>query len=165
MGSVVPNSSVPSKNEMSNFRRGQLLVHAFVNYQGEHNLLCPVKNLKNFLHTSGKINLSAILVNPRTMAPCSKVRISQMIRRVVKLSQPEIFKGHDLWNTLRCKPFLMTCLWQTSRRLDSGGQIGWSRRNTCSLVQTSTARCRIGEGSTGLGSCGMEGSLLDNINW
>ena len=94
---LYPNPQFLAKNETSKFRRGPLLIHAFLNSQGEHNSLCPVKNLKNFLHASRKVNLSALFFNPRTMAPCSKVRISQMIRRVVKLSQPEIYsKAHDL---------------------------------------------------------------------
>ena len=92
-----PNPQFLAKNESAAFRRGPILIHAFKNAQGVHHDLCPVRTLKQFLTASRGFNSNSLFFNPRTFNPCSKARLSQMIRRVVKWSQPNIYaRAHDL---------------------------------------------------------------------
>ena len=38
-----------------------------------------------------------LVCEPRTLVPCSRAKVSQLIRRVVKLSQPGVYaRAHDL---------------------------------------------------------------------
>ena len=92
-----PNPQFLAKNETASFRRGPILINAFKTNPNTHHLLCPVNALRTFLSASKGLNLPTLFFNPRTHAPCTKARISQLIRRVVKLSQPGIYaRAHDL---------------------------------------------------------------------
>ena len=92
-----PNPQFLAKNETATFRRGPILINAFKNASNNHHALCPVNALRTFLAASRGLNINTLFFNPRTHAPCSKARISQLIRRVVKLSQPGIYaRAHDL---------------------------------------------------------------------
>ena len=94
---IHPNPQFLAKNETAAFRRGPLMINAFKDSAGEHHPLCPVAALKLYLRSSRHANTSSLFVNPRTLVPCSKARISQLIRRVVKFSQPGIYaRAHDL---------------------------------------------------------------------
>ena len=76
---------------------GSLLSNSFKNDQGEHHPLCPVDALRKYIRASRHANTSSLFVNPRTLLPCTRARISQLIRRVVKYSQPGIYaRAHDL---------------------------------------------------------------------
>ena len=92
-----PNPQFLAKNETASFRRGPLLINAFKNTQGEHHPLCPVMCLKQYLRVSRHVRSASLFVNPRTLVPCTKARISQLIRRIVKWSQPGVYaRAHDL---------------------------------------------------------------------
>ena len=94
---IHPNPHFLAKNETSAQRRGPLLINAFKNDNGEHHPLCPVDSLKKYLRTSRHANTSSLFVNPRTLIPCTRARVSQLIRRVVKFSQPGVYaRAHDL---------------------------------------------------------------------
>ena len=84
---IHPNHQFLAKNETAAFRRWPLMINAFKDSAGEHHLLCPVADL----------NTSSLFINPWTLVPCSKSRISQLIRWVVMFSQPGIYaRAHDL---------------------------------------------------------------------
>ena len=86
-----------TKNELSSFRRGPILINAFRISSYEHHALCPVDTLRRFLTASRGLNISSLFFNPRTLVPCTKARLSYLIRHVVKLSQPGIYaRAHDL---------------------------------------------------------------------
>ena len=94
---IHPNPQFLAKNESSSFRRGPILINAFMNSSNEHHALCPVDTLRKFLAASRGLNISSLFFNPRTLVPCTKARISYLIRHVVKLSQPGIYaRAHDL---------------------------------------------------------------------
>ena len=94
---IHPNPQFLAKNETASFRRGPILINAFKINSTTHHVLCPVNALRIFLNASRGLNLTALFFNPRTHAPCTKARISQLIRRVVKLSQPGMYaRAHDL---------------------------------------------------------------------
>ena len=94
---IHPNPQFLAKNETAAFRRDTLVIHSFKNADGEHHSLCPVNALRLYLRSSRHVRTSSLFVNPRTLVPCTKARISQLIRRVVKLSQPNVYaRAHDL---------------------------------------------------------------------
>ena len=104
---LFPNPQFLAKNETASFRRSPLLIHAFKNARGEHHPLCPVWSLKLYLRQSRHVRTASLFVNPRTLAPCTKARVSQLIRRVVKLSQPGIYaRAHDLRKFATVQAFL-----------------------------------------------------------
>ena len=57
--------------------------------------MCPVNALRLYLRSSWHIRTSSLFVNPRTLVPCPRARISHLIRRVVNLSQPNVYAMAD----------------------------------------------------------------------
>ena len=124
---IHPNPQFLAKNETASFRRGPILIHAFKNNANDHHVLCPVKALRTFITASRGLNINSQFFNPRTHAPCSKARISQLIRRVVKLSQPGIYaRAHDLRKFATVQAFFAnmslediwsTGFWQSNRTI------------------------------------------------
>ena len=97
VGCVFTQTLNLAKNETSAQRCGPLLINAFKDDNGEHHPLCPVLSLKLYLRASRHANTASLFINPRTLIPCTKARVSQLIRRVVKLSQPGVYaRAHDL---------------------------------------------------------------------
>ena len=94
---IHPNPQFLAKNESSSFRRGPIMINTFKDDSNEHHALCPVDALRKFLAASRGLNISSLFFNPRTLMPCTKAKISYLIRRVVKLSQPGVYaRAHDL---------------------------------------------------------------------
>ena len=85
---------------------------ASINSDGDPHPLCPVNALRMFLRVSKSVSTSSLFFNPRTLNSCTKARISQLIRRIVKLSQPNIYcRAHDLRKFATIQAFLsnMSC--------------------------------------------------------
>ena len=94
---IHPNPQFLAKNETASFRHETLLINSFKNANGEHHSLCPVLALKMYLRATQHVHTSSLFVNPRTLVPCTETRISQLIRWVVKWSQPGVYtRAHDL---------------------------------------------------------------------
>ena len=94
---IYPNPQFLAKNETASFRRDPILLNSFKNPNGEHHSLCPVFALKLYLRATRHVHTQSLFVNPRTLVPCTKARISQLIRRIVKWSQPGVYaRAHDL---------------------------------------------------------------------
>ena len=94
---LAPNPSFLAKNELPTNRRKPIRIEALLNPDGSFNPLCPVYAVKQYLAATTLFKSANLFYNPRTKTPCSRARISQLIRRLVKISQPGVYsRAHDL---------------------------------------------------------------------
>ena len=91
------DSQFLARNETTSFRCYPFLVNSFKFSIGELHSLYPVSALRFYLRATRHVHTQSLFVNPRTLVTCTKARISQLIRRVVKWSQPGVYaRAHDL---------------------------------------------------------------------
>ena len=101
-------------------------IQALLGADGSHDALCPVNAVRQYLKATRGVRSDKLFFNPRTGVPCTKARISQLIRRLVKISQPNLYsRAHDLRAYACAKAFygLLTCANIRSRG-------GWSSNLT-----------------------------------
>ena len=109
---LVPDPAFLAKNECPVRRRKPIKIQALLKANGSHDELCPVNAVRQYLRATRRYRSDKLFFNPRTGAPCTKARISQLIRRIVKISQPDVYsRAHDLRAYACAKAFygLLTC--------------------------------------------------------
>jgi len=93
---------------------------------GLQNRLCPVLALKCYLGATKSLNVTKLLINPATLVPCTALAITNLLRKLVRISQLGIYCAfHDLRKFATSKAFfaLMSC-----RGIRSRG--GWASNRT-----------------------------------
>ena len=95
---IVPNAAFLLKNEAPKFRRRPVNIQAFIKRDGTHHPLCPVQCLRMYLSVTRKFNNKPYLfLNPITGARCNRGRIRYLIRKLIRITQPDIYTTfHDL---------------------------------------------------------------------
>ena len=95
--SFVPNPAFLAKNELPSRRRKAIKIKALLKPDESYDALCPVNAVRQYLAATADYRPDSLFFNPRTRHPCTRARISQLIRRLVKISQPDIYcRAHDL---------------------------------------------------------------------
>ncbi len=82
--------------------------------------------LKCYLRATKSLNATKLLINPATLVPCTASTITNLLRKLVRISQPGIYCAfHDLRKFATSKAFfaLMSC-----KGIRSKG--GWASNRT-----------------------------------
>lgn len=85
------NPEVLGNNESAAFRCKPVVIQIPKVKSGAHHHLHPVLGLKYFLKASEHLNVNKLFINPMTGMAVSRVTISPLVRRLVKISQPSIY--------------------------------------------------------------------------
>ena len=95
---IIPNAAFLLKNEAPKFRRRPVTIQAFMKRDGTHHPLCPVQCLREYLSVTRQFNNRPYLfLNPITGARCDRGRIRYLIRKLIRMTQPDIYTTfHDL---------------------------------------------------------------------
>ena len=112
-----------------------------------------------YLRATRHVHTHSLFVNPHTLVAYTKARTSQLIRRIVKWSQPGVYaRAHDLSKLLLCKSFIILCPCTRSRYWVFGTQT-IPLRPVISLLLSDPlshawlwAQCRV--------DCGTGGTIL-----
>lgn len=85
------NPEVLVNDESAAFRCKPVVIQIPKVKSGAHHHLHPVLGLKYFLKASEHLNVNKLFINPLTGMAVSRVTISPLVRRLVKISQPSIY--------------------------------------------------------------------------
>ena len=103
---IFPNPCFLAKNESPLFRRKPMVIKAFLNSNGSHNILCPVRCLHDYILATNKFKSTSLFVNPISGAPCNRGRIVFYFRKLIDLAQPGVYaRFHDLRKLSSWKAF------------------------------------------------------------
>jgi len=123
---LFPNPEFWAKTESATFRRKPIVINSFKLPSGNHHRLCPVLALKCYLRATKSLNATNLFINPITLVPCTSLAITNLLRKLVNISQPGIYCAfHDLRKFATSKAFvaLMSCKGIRSRG-------GWASNRT-----------------------------------
>ena len=123
---LYPNPEFLAKTESATNRRKPIFIRSFKLPSGAHHRLCPVSALRAYLRATNHMSSKKLFINPSSLADCTVLAITGLLRKLVKISQPGVYCAfHDLRKFATSKAFfsLMSC-----KNIRSRG--GWSSNKT-----------------------------------
>ena len=83
-----------------------MVIKAFLNSNGSHNALCPVRCLFEYVSATNKFRTTSLFVNPVNGTSCNKGHIVYYFRKLIELAQPGVYaRFHDLRKLSSWKAF------------------------------------------------------------